>query len=181
MMNPYVANFRDVGVSINILAGKSLMKEGVLLRGGKVEAIPSIETIQSPKSIVNLRKGDDPFFDGVFSIYSPAPNSVEVYDITQGRNKKWVAETLQKILEVDNPFPCYIHCAAGKDRTGVIIIAILSALGLDHTLIRDEYMLSTGLLQPKLIPETIELLSDMRIYRKVDRRKLQNNLLISTI
>ena len=152
------------------------MKEGVLFRGGKIEAIPSPDTIGSPNSIVNLRKGEDPLFDDIFSIYSPAPDSVEVYDITQGRNKKWVAETLRKILEIDEPFPCYIHCAAGKDRTGVIIVAILSAIGISPSLVRDEYMLSTGLLQPTLISETIELLSDLKIYRKIDLQKLQYNL-----
>ena len=173
MMNSYVANFRDVGSTINALSGDEMMREGMLFRGGKIEDIHSLVDISSPKSIVNLRKGKDPVYPDVTSIHSPAPDSVEVYNIVQGRNKKWIAETLSMILSAKEPFPCYIHCAAGKDRTGVIVAAILSILEIDQELIREEYLLSTGLLQPRLISQTLEDLSDKRIYRKLDTQRLR--------
>jgi len=75
-MNPFVANFRDVGQTINILADKKLIREGVLFRGGKIEDIPSIDHIGSPKVIVNLRKGFDPIYSNTTPVYSPAPDSV---------------------------------------------------------------------------------------------------------
>jgi len=87
-----------------------------------VKDISNIYQIGSPKIIVNLRKGVDPTYSGTIAVYSPAPDSVEVYDISQGRNKKWLGDTLRMIFEADEPLPCFIHCAAGKDRTGVLII-----------------------------------------------------------
>ena len=177
-MNPFVANFRDVGQTINILADKKLIREGVLFRGGKIEDIPSIDHIGSPKVIVNLRKGVDPIYSNTTPVYSPSPDSVEVYDIVQGRNKKWIGDTLRMIFEVDEPLPCFIHCAAGKDRTGVIVAAILSILEVDPSLIREEYSLSSGLLQPSLIGKTIEDLADSRIYKKIDVEAIRSILLL---
>ena len=177
-MNPFVANFRDVGQTINILANKMLIREGMLFRGGKIEDILSIDNIGSPRVIVNLRKGVDPTYNDITSVYSPAPDSVEVYDISQGRNKKWIGDTLRMIFEADEPLPCFIHCAAGKDRTGVIVASILSLLEVDPSLIREEYSLSSGLLQPALIGKTIEDLADSRIYKKLDIQAIRSKLLL---
>jgi len=82
------------------------------------------------------------------------------------------------IFEVDEPLPCFIHCAAGKDRTGVIVAAILSILEVDPSLIREEYSLSSGLLQPSLIGKTIEDLADSRIYKKLDVEAIRSKLLL---
>ena len=54
-MNPFVANFRDVGQSVNTYMGEKLMKTGRLYRGGKPDDCPDLEWIGSPKTIVNLR------------------------------------------------------------------------------------------------------------------------------
>ena len=178
-MNPDVANFRDVGETINILADKKVIRERVLYRGGKIDDIPTLDQIASPKLILNLRKGRDPDFIDAKGVYSPAPDSVEVYDLSQGRNKKWVGDTLAMIFNAEEPFPCYIHCAAGKDRTGVIVASILSILGVNPSLILEEYLLSSGLLQPELIQQTIEDLSDMRIYKKLDVEDIRSQLSIN--
>lgn len=167
-MNLLVTNFRDVGKSINSLAGKNLLREGVLFRGGKIEDIKSRDDICSPNSIVNLRKGLDPVIPNCANIYAPAPDSVEVYDLSQGRNKKWVIETLTELFDTPTNFPTYIHCALGKDRTGVMVAAILATIGIPPKLIKQEYLLSRGLLQPILIDKTIEALLDRRLYRKVN-------------
>ena len=177
-MNPLVANFQDVGQTINILADKKLIREGVLYRGGKIDDIPSLAEIGSPKIIVNLRKGSDPNFSDAVGVYSPAPDSVEVYDTSQGRNKKWISETLAMIFEEKEHLPCFIHCAAGKDRTGVIVASVLSILEVHTSLIREEYLLSSGLLQPTLFQKAIEDLSDMRIYKKLNLTDIRSKLLL---
>jgi len=176
-MHSFVANFRDVGQTINILAETKLMREGILFRGGKIEGIQDLAQIGAPKVVVNLRKGVDPTFREVISLHSPAPDSVEVYDISQGRNRKWIGETIRMIFEVDEHFPCFIHCAAGKDRTGVIIASILSILEIDAKLIHEEYLISMGLLQPALIRKTIKDLRDPRIYKKLDIKAIRSKFL----
>lgn len=61
-MNNNCINFRDVGEFVNLLAGKKLLKEKALYRGGKISEIANLSQIESPKKIINLRRGKDPLF-----------------------------------------------------------------------------------------------------------------------
>lgn len=44
--------------------------------------------------------------------------------------------------------PLLFHCTAGKDRTGVAAALILSALGVDRDVIREDYMATNRIWQP---------------------------------
>jgi protein-tyrosine phosphatase len=50
-------------------------------------------------------------------------------------------EILQRIA--DGAFPCIIHCSAGKDRTGMAVALLLSALGCDRAAILADYAASS--------------------------------------
>jgi len=113
----------------------------------------------------------------VLNIHAPAPDSVEVYDISQGRNKKWISETLGAMFKPEIRTPIYIHCALGKDRTGIMTAALLSLLGISENLILEEYLLSKGTLQPELIKKAIKDLQDSHLYRKLDTGKIKAQLL----
>lgn len=52
------------------------------------------------------------------------------------------------LLQQDNA-PLVYHCSAGKDRTGVATMLILSALGVPRDIIVEDYMLSARLLAGK--------------------------------
>ena len=41
-------------------------------------------------------------------------------------------------------WPVYIHCTSGRDRTGVVIAAVLLALDVPTHVVVDEYLLSEG-------------------------------------
>jgi protein-tyrosine phosphatase len=43
----------------------------------------------------------------------------------------------------DDGLPAVIHCAAGKDRTGVVAAALLMALGVDESTVLDDYELTS--------------------------------------
>ena len=176
-MNPFVSNFRDVGLTVNQLSKRDLLKTEVLYRGGKVEDIPDIESINSPRVIVNLRQMSDPSYEGVLNIHAPAPDSVEVYDITQGRNKKWISETLVKMFTPELRTPIYIHCALGKDRTGIMTAALLTLLGVSEGLIMEDYLLSKGTLKPDLIKKALTDLQDSHLYRKLDVEMIKASFL----
>jgi len=51
----------------------------------------------------------------------------------------------------DTPYAIYIHCAAGKDRTGIVTAAILLAMGADRTAILDDYVLTGELYHPVIL------------------------------
>ena len=52
-----------------------------------------------------------------------------------------MADTLRLITE-DESVPVLIHCAHGKDRTGLIIAVILGCLDVDDEIIVEDYALS---------------------------------------
>jgi hypothetical protein len=174
-----VANFRDVGATVNTLADRSILKEEVLYRGGAIRDVDDLSIIANPRTIVNLRKGGDPGYEGVRGIHCPAPDSVEVYDVTSGSNRKWILSVLASIADPSVGGPYYIHCAAGKDRTGIILGAILSAIGVHRKLIYDDYNLSSGGLQSKLFSKALEDFSDPAYFRRVDLAPFRESFLAS--
>src|SRR5258706_7259774 len=60
-------------------------------------------------------------------------------------------------------YPVLIHCAAGRDRTGIVIALFLSLLGVDWDVVAADYALSASLLVGDgsvAEPETMRLLLD---------------------
>jgi len=51
---------------------------------------------------------------------------------------------LKTVLDESN-WPVPIHCSAGKDRSGIAVVLILEALGVDRETIMQEYLLTNGI------------------------------------
>lgn len=60
-----------------------------------------------------------------------------------------IREVFTRLAE-DETYPAVYHCAAGKDRTGVLSALILRALGVDDETIIADYALSTEYITPFL-------------------------------
>jgi protein-tyrosine phosphatase len=56
-----------------------------------------------------------------------------------------LAELLEALLEADT-LPTVVHCAAGKDRTGIVIAVILAAVGTEPGVIAEDYAMSQACL-----------------------------------
>ena len=56
-----------------------------------------------------------------------------------------------KYLQDENSLPLSYHCSAGKDRTGVATMLILSALDVDKATIMKDYLLSKNILRVNMI------------------------------
>lgn len=54
-----------------------------------------------------------------------------------------------KLVQNENSLPLSYHCSAGKDRTGVATMLILTALGVDKATIMEDYLLSAKLVEAK--------------------------------
>ncbi len=74
---------------------------------------------------------------------------------------KTVAEAVSTLLEPDH-LPAMFHCAAGKDRTGVLSALLLDTLGVTRDAIADDYAMSGDAVEPIL-----ERLSAQDPYRKM--------------
>jgi protein-tyrosine phosphatase len=65
-----------------------------------------------------------------------------VYRHILDRRAAQIAIVAKALLE-PNALPAVIHCAAGKDRTGVTVAVLLAAIGLERDTIARDYALST--------------------------------------
>lgn len=52
-----------------------------------------------------------------------------------------------------------VHCSAGKDRTGVVIALLLTAIGIDRAVIVDDYLESGRRRNPRIVECTRDLLA----------------------
>jgi protein-tyrosine phosphatase len=174
-------NLRDVGTCLNSLAGAFAMPERRLLRGGTIDNAAVAEDVGTPGTIINLRPRDDAPETrfGVDYWHFPIANRVEKYATDRPDVRAWLREILL-CLEADvRRFPVLIHCASGRDRTGIVIGALLVAIGIERELIIAEYMLSDGDVQRARIEGALDCLGDpARYFRRVDLGHLQRAFLL---
>jgi protein-tyrosine phosphatase len=151
--NPKMAvNFRDVGEFINLIVaeraclkstGVEILPEKKVFRGGTIKAIFDPAVIGNPKTIFCLQKGGDHSFPNVCNRHFPISNDYEKYNTFLPEVKKWL-NSIIKTVESGIEFPLYIHCLSGRDRTGVVVAALLKICGATEDDIIEEYCLSIG-------------------------------------
>ena len=142
-MNP-CPNFRDAGEWVNCISGDTLMPEGILFRGGKSNLVCTAADIGSPATIINLTRGPDQRVFGADYHHLPIANDLEVYETATKGVRLWLNEVMGVLADPELRLPVFAHCASGKDRTGVVIAALLSILGIPTEVIVEEYLLSEG-------------------------------------
>ena len=139
-------NFRDVGECLNLIADREIFPVRRILRGGKLEFVQSPEQIGTPGTIMNLRKGvdrTDKLFDADYWHF-PISNDFEKYHTTDPVVRHWLNNVLLCISNSVNRFPILFHCTSGKDRTGVVVAALLTILGIEREIVIQEYLWSEG-------------------------------------
>lgn len=161
-----VKNFRDVGFSVNTIAGDYLFPEKVLYRGGNLNSVFDHEEILNIPTILNLRSGADRNqFDCTY-LHVPAEDKLENYNTSNGKVRKWINKVIGHFLEPQTLLPMFIHCTSGKDRTGVVTAAILKAYGVKENLIIKEYLLSEGVEGPANIQQALSGFGEIDKYLK---------------
>jgi len=171
-------NFRDVGAFIYLISGKHVLPENRIYRGGSIDYIKDHKEIEHVKSIINLRNGPDPDYFDIDYLHFPMLNKIEKYDTSQKEVRTWLNKIIGAFENPNVKFPVLIHCLSGKDRTGIVIAAILLILGIDKKIIIEEYLLSDGDVDENLISMSIEGIKDIDNYfNRVDLIKVKKNIL----
>ena len=76
-------------------------------------------------------------------------------------------------------YPVFVHCTSGKDRTGVVIAALLWVLQVAESIIVEEYLLSDGEINKDWIVSSLDGIKNSRNYfGRVDLDLVRNNILL---
>jgi protein-tyrosine phosphatase len=157
------ANFRDVGEWVTLIAGHPYLPRGRLLRGGKLDVVRDPAEIGSPRMIVNLRMGEDRETFGAVYRHVSIPNEHEKYDTRDRTVRRWLNAVAVAIAETPGT-PILVHCASGKDRTGVVVAALLLVLRVPREVIIDEYLLSDGEIERTWIERALDGMGEVERY-----------------
>ncbi len=171
-------NFRDVGVFINWIVGEQCLPENKIYRGGSIDYVKDFAEIEHPQSIFNLRNGHDSIGDEIDYYHFPMSNKIEKYETSQKEVRKWLNEILQTFEDPELQYPILIHCLSGKDRTGIVVAAILKVLGIPNETIIEEYLLSEGEVKTEWINQALEGIGAPKDYFKsLDLDLIKKNIL----
>ncbi|MGW4797115.1 tyrosine-protein phosphatase [Nonomuraea sp. NPDC004297] len=162
-------NLRDV-------AAETALRPGVLYRSAQPHTLTpqDAELVAGLRLIADLR-GDDERVAGDWaavlggavrhaplgagSTLSPArlresPADVDLGDMYVALLRYRATWFAGVIAEIADHLPALVHCAAGKDRTGIVVALILDLLGVDHEAIVRDYALTA-----KELPEVLVTLA----------------------
>lgn len=171
-------NFRDVGAYINLILDKKVLPEQKIYRGGSIDYIKNRSEIENVKTIISLRNREDFHEFKMTYLHFPMANKVEKYDTSQREVKTWLNTILKTFENAELDYPILIHCLSGKDRTGIVIAALLLVLGIDKETIIQEYLLSEGEVQREWIVLALEGMQDVTAYFKSSSvHKIKSNVL----
>lgn len=170
-------NFRDLGEYISLIVENSELPTKRIYRGGSIDHVKNVEEIGSPKSVINLRNGLDYQAFDIDYYHFPMSNKIEKYDTSQKEVRRWLNEIIQTFESNKMKYPVLIHCLSGKDRTGIVIAALLLILGYSKETIVEEYLLSDGEVKKSLIHQSIEGMMPIEEYfDRVDLELIRRHL-----
>jgi protein tyrosine/serine phosphatase len=73
-----------------------------------------------------------------------ADDRLENYQTHEPPVRRWLETILEVVTDPASEPPTFVHCAAGRDRTGVAIAAILHAMGVPEDLIIADHLMTDG-------------------------------------
>jgi protein-tyrosine phosphatase len=133
-----------VGTFVNVILGRDILPERRLLRGGTIKHLEDLADIGTPATVLCLKNGPNAALPKVSMIHHPRPDTSECYQTLERGTKNWLRAIVRSLAEPPADLPLYIHCHSGRDRTGVVVAALLRILNVPAAAIIEEYMLSEG-------------------------------------
>jgi len=113
------------------------------------------------------------------SVQLAVPNSIDKYKTTIKEVNVWLNQVFAELLSLQHSdFPVMFHCRSGKDRTGVVIAALLIVLGFPYDLVVEEFMLSTGTKRSDIEEALSPIVKNPKFFfRTTDLVKLKNKII----
>jgi protein-tyrosine phosphatase len=159
-------NFRDVGKSLRLVADKPLLPEGRLLRGGQTDFVARPIEVGLPRTVINLRKDPDSASPGARTLHFPISNNYGKYETQNPEVRLWLNRVVSAFADAEIEYPVLVHCFSGKDRTGVVVAALLRILNVPDEFIVNEYLLSEGEVREEWIRAALDGIGDSSRYFK---------------
>jgi protein-tyrosine phosphatase len=153
-----------VGLFINLIAGRVVLPERRLLRGGTVKWLQDLVAIGQPKTMFCLQGSADEQHPEVRNHHFPIANDIEKYDTSRSEVRTWLRGIVCTVESGGIEFPLYVHCLSGRDRTGIVVAALLKICGAEDEHIVEEYRLSVGAENPEPIRLALAGLGDLTNY-----------------
>ena len=172
-------NFRDVGEFLTLITGEVLIPHGRRFRGGRIDHVKTHAEISKVRAVINLRNGEDYHAFEAEYLHFPMANKVEKYDTTQKEVRQWLNRIVRTFESPDMHFPVLVHCLSGKDRTGIVIAALLLLTGIEEEVIIEEYLLSDGEVTEARIRQAISGMQPLEKYFNRIDRALVKQILVS--
>ncbi len=153
-----LANLRDVAAADPRLRSGALWRSAAPRVG---DAVPAEVEGWPPRTVVDLRSGlelhrDHPLLGEGTTVHSVALlDGVDIPDTGTGQRPalvevyRWMLRqgtglVRALILVAEAPGPTLVHCAAGKDRTGLVVALALRVVDVDREAVLADYALTTG-------------------------------------
>lgn len=153
-----LANLRDVAASAPALRPGALWRSAQPLAG---DAVPAEVAGWPPRTVVDLRSAAELPGPHPLLAAGTAVRAVELLDIpvdpsALAQRRPTMLELYLSMLEpgtglvravavvADEPGPALVHCAAGKDRTGLVVALVLRLLGVPPEAVLADFSLTTA-------------------------------------
>ncbi len=158
-----VKNFRDAG-------GFGSLRRGVLYRSGSLHELSAagaqslqrlgLRTVVDLRSAPEVADRPDVLHDlGLEHLHVPVfaeqiwpDGQMELYPSMAERAGRSVVAVIRRLLAADGS-PVLVHCASGKDRTGVVVAVLQTVLGASEAEVTTDFLrsnLELGLTGPAL-------------------------------
>lgn len=134
---------RDVGADLRRL-GCSIVQPGRLFRSGDgdIWCLDALGTL--PRTVIGLRSAPSTGLCEATYLHLPFPSECVKYDGQSEEIRLWIRSVIVRLDSDEVRVPVIVHCAAGVDRTGMLVAAFLRALSVPPHIVAAEYALSEG-------------------------------------
>lgn len=169
---PGAVNLRDVGgypaAGGRVTRWRTLLRSGSLRRSGAdgaaVLAGFGLHTVLDLRTWAESERSPDPVIEGARRAWvgllgedlaALPPRLGDIYRFTISERGAQLGAAVRELC-APAALPALVHCSAGKDRTGLVIALILSAVGVPDEVVAADYGLSAaalGSLAPSAVGE----------------------------